>query len=761
MTGSETMAEGGSDGAGRRLVGILSAIGFATLVLLGGGAAVFYARARLLDLVVAGTALLVWAVVAWRRPAWRPRSTMWPGLAAAALTFAISTVTSGNARLGVEYTTYVLILSALYTLLVALLGDRVIRPRLLLALPGICTILVIAYLTLVAIDWQRFWSVLGRLDIPPLRPNDQALAYSNPSVAMAVAILSFVCTIGIVGVDGRRRYMVGLLGIGVLAVSFLTGSRGGMFGVGTGLLGVVIAALLVQGPRLVDSVRRDRRGQIAAASVAVGVVVTAVVFWPVLQMRLLTGGADLRASFWVASARAFLAHPITGTGPGTWPVDRLQYTQPPDSDVYIPHAHNIEINAAAELGLFGLVVGALIIVLAGLLIRDGLRSPNAVRRRWGYVATFAICYLIGHQQFDVFANAPAVLAVGALPFGVLDSTFEGRLRFDRRVPTVVASIAFVGLLIGIPIVGRLSLVADEYERGVQAANAGDFPTATALFRQAAIGDPDLPIHHLADGLMQARGGDLEAAQASLEAATADGYPVAWVNLAAVQAQLGDPTGAQASLDQASRLGVEHPHLALAMAAIRLQLGERSEAVEALADAFVASPSLVRDPFWSGDAPLAALFTDARARALELAPDSLGLAVEAGDDERARQLAEAFMGPEREAWQLYVDAMAGSVPAADQLWAYADAHPAFHAAVSLAALAAKHLGDAPRAEVWRALASTYTQFGAQYGRLPVVRLQPAPRELFMNETTTFYGPFTYGRQVPQDDLVPWLPHLVWE
>ncbi len=203
--------------------GILIAVGFALVILLGGGAAVFYAGARLLDVVIATLAILVWTVIAIRNPAWRPRTAMWPALVLVVAAFAVSTLFSRIPRWGAEFTGYTLLLSVLYALLVTACRDAILRARLLAAVPILCASIVVAYLALVWMDWQRFWQVLGTFAIPPLRPNDQALAYSNPSAAMAVAVLLYASTVGTLGFRGRRRVAIVVLGMGVASVMFLTG----------------------------------------------------------------------------------------------------------------------------------------------------------------------------------------------------------------------------------------------------------------------------------------------------------------------------------------------------------------------------------------------------------------------------------------------------------------------------------------------------------------------------------------------------------
>ncbi len=749
-----------TDPIGTRFAGILGAAAFAMVVLLGGGAAVFYARARFLDVAVAAAAAGAWAVVAIVRPGWRPRTEMWLGLALAVTTMVAAAILSRAPRWGLEFAAYALLLCSLYGLSVALFRNRVIRTRVLAAIPVLCASIIVAYLALVAVDWWRFWSAVGGFAIPPLRPNDQALAYSNPNAAMAVAVLLLAGSFGVIGVQGRRRLAVlGILVSGVLAVAFLSGSRAGMVGLLTGVVALTIAAVATRRGPSMTRVLRDRRVRMAALAVGMAAVLTVVLFWPVLERRLLTGGADLRLTFWRASGRMFVEDPLFGVGPGMWPLDRIRSTVHPESDVYIPHAHNIVVNTAAELGVVGLIVGVVCLLLVARVIRAGIRSEDPDRRRWGFVSVFVIGYLVGHQQLDLFANAPAVLAAGALPVAILDAGAAAS-RPDLRVPKAIALAALAGIVVLTPFLAWSQLQAARYESGVNAFNQRRWTEASTALEAVAQSDPSLGIHRLAAGLSQARSGALQLAASSFwSAAAADDYPIAWVNLAAVYERLGDRQAAADAAEHAFRLGPQHANVALAVADVRLAIGDRQGAVEALAASF-SVPSLVSDPIWDTEIPLATIYEDAVATALAAPDAAWGLHAEVGDIAGARAALADFHGFEREVYLLYLEAVEDPSKAT-ALFDAADENPTFHAATQLAAQTARRIGDTQGLERYRAIASSYTQFGTLYGRVARIASGPTVGVLFANDTTTFYGPFTYYRPMPQDDLVPWLPHLVWD
>ena len=64
----------------------------------------------------------MWAIVAWRLPAWRPRTAAWPLVILPLAAFALAVVASPFPRLGVEYLAWGILLVALYLLLVRILA---------------------------------------------------------------------------------------------------------------------------------------------------------------------------------------------------------------------------------------------------------------------------------------------------------------------------------------------------------------------------------------------------------------------------------------------------------------------------------------------------------------------------------------------------------------------------------------------------------------------------------------------------------------
>jgi tetratricopeptide (TPR) repeat protein len=281
---------------------------------------------------------------------------------------------------------------------------------------------------------------------------------------------------------------------------------------------------------------------------------------------------------------------------------------------------------------------------------------------------------------------------------------------------------------------------------------------------AVAADPEIAIGQLALGLAEARAGNMEGSESALRRASlADGYPISWANLAAVQFRRGEDEQARDSADRAFRLGRQHPEVAFEVAQVRFVAGDRAGAIEALAATLAQRPELITDPHLADGTVLPGLLEEATAQAYLVAPADLrwGISVVVNEYARARSDALALGVPERAAVLALVDALEGPASARDRLWAVAEADPAFPFGVAVAALGAQLLGDGARLDRYRAIANATSQFGTLYGRMARVRVDHTPGLLYVNESTTFYGVFTYGRRMVQDATVPWLATIVWE
>ena len=285
------------------------------------------------------------------------------------------------------------------------------------------------------------------------------LTYPNATAALLVPI-SLVVLGRLVATP--RSVPLALAATGLLAGFAATLSRAGALAFVVGL--VVLAALL--GPRatarvtvgpfagalvvliaLLPSMPTSHPPQPAlagaglAAGLAVGALAARVQPWPAVALlvggalaaglALLVGSGPGGSAGTVAGARANLAspdrtgalhaafrilaqHPLTGAGPGH--ADLRWKGQGRGSQVFA-YVHNEYAQAAAEFGLVGLVLLAVLLVaVAGLLW--SARPSGRARATWAGVVAATLAFAV-HSGFDFVWHLPAIVLTVTLLVGAV------------------------------------------------------------------------------------------------------------------------------------------------------------------------------------------------------------------------------------------------------------------------------------------------------------------------------------------------------
>jgi O-antigen ligase len=714
-----------------------------------------------------------WAVVAWRRPAWRPRSVLLPAIGLALGSLALSTALSRAPRLSVEYLGYAVLLAGGYLLLVRLMASDRLRARmqalvvvLALAVPGL-------YVFSVGIQWLTWWGNVGRPAVPPLRPDSVGLTFGNPSAVLTVAFLLAGPAVAIVA--GRRRGILPfavVLTLGLAFVTLVTGSRGGWVGLGLAIPATAGLWLASGGHwRMAIATARGlgRRGTAALGALALAVAAGGVALGPVLLRRLSDGGTDLRLNYIKAALRMFAEAPLAGTGPGTWVAQRIRYTVPPETDYYIPHAHDVYAQTLAELGLVGVAVGVAVIAAVAWLIRDGIRDADAGRRRWAWAAAFGLLYLAAHQLLDFYMNFPGVLFLAAIPVAYLDATASRAPAVPRpiRWPVALPGRLAAGALVLAVVIGAglgwSESVAATSETAVLATIRGDWAAADPLARDAASRDPAQPVYLFDAGLTAAHAGDHAAAADYLRRAVdLDPLPVALVDLAAEEVLLGRADDARTHLEAAAGLGLQRPAVAMAAGELAARLGMDDLAMDGYAAALAGLPSLAADPWWATAGRPGPALIDIVGRAETRAtPDvawQIGL-FGGSTPARLRELAaaDATSYGGLTAWDVVQAYLDPTGDAARAVFAAADAHPLDWQLATWAERLAFAAHDDATGYRYGRIAQTVS--GAFVGGLDV-RVVPSDewRQGLAELYPIFWGPYTYRRWSARDMLVPSLVHV---
>ena len=409
----------------RVLAWALIALAIIYLVFAGGGfAGIYSVRIRIISLAILAVTLVVWLVWAWRHPAWRPSTAIWPAFVVSLAVMAFATAISPTPRFGIEYVAWAILLTGGYLLLVRLWADPFFRPRLGALTVSAAFALCLLYIAVVVGRWIDWWGIVGSIVVPPLRPGFEGLSYGNPSAVLTVAVLLVTAAVAHLGfATVGRRIAVAILLVLAGVVIVMTGSRAGWFAVPVAIVVTAVGWLLV--PEHRASIRRRMTGR--AVWVGVGVVAVVgfaafAVLLPVILVRLGSGGEEGRLTFMATAFRMFLSAPIAGFGPGGWAPRRIAFTEPGEIDYYVPHAHDVYLATAAEYGVIGLAAGAVAVACVLWLIVRAVRDPDPVRRRFGWASLFGLVYFGAHQLLDFYPNMPAALFAFALPIAFLDAT---------------------------------------------------------------------------------------------------------------------------------------------------------------------------------------------------------------------------------------------------------------------------------------------------------------------------------------------------
>ena len=741
------------------------------LVLLGGGfPGIYSAWLRTASTAIIAVVLLVWLIIASRRPSWRPGTAIWPAFAAALAAFVVGIALSRTPRLGLDYLAYALLLTCLYLLLVRLWVDHFFQRRLPALAVGLTLLICVLYIAVVANHWAGFWSLVGAVVTPPLRPWFEGLTLGNPSAVMTVAVLFLSPAVAHLGLgSAARRIAVGLLIALVLLVTLLSGSRAGWLGLAIGVAITTVTWLLLEENRaLVRRLAGQRRIRVVLGAAAIVAVPSALVLGPGILFRVGAGGESARATYFSAAIRMFESAPVSGVGPGGWAANRILETRAGEIDYYIPHAHSLYLQTAAEFGLVGIVAGLVAVGCVLWLIAGGIRDVDPARRRFGWAALFSLAYFGAHQLLDFYPNMPAALFAFAFPIAYLDATSRRTIPLGRaKVPQVLRratpALLLIAALASVGVLAWSESVAAPASEAAEAADRREWPAALAGAKAAVAADPSIPAYTFTLGLAAANGGDLALAATSFEqSARVDDLPEAWLDLAAIRLEMGDEPGTRDALARSLRLGVQQPAIDVAAATLLLRMGDRQAASDAVVDAIIRAPSLAGDPFWTTDPGFSPLWPSILERSISTAGSAVAweIALMSGDESRARQLAGQLGPDERLLAQLVIDGWNGGPAAIAALEARARARPLDVPTIVWCARVTARAGDRETSLRYRDWASTIDGYAGGTAAEMRVVWQRGTSNAIAGSNTAFYGYYTYRRPTPVDHLIPGLPRLTY-
>jgi O-Antigen ligase len=267
-----------------------------------------------------------------------------------------------------------------------------------------------------------------------------------------------------------------------------------------------------------------------------------------LQSRLFNFSGTYRANLWRVAWHDFEAHPIIGSGAGSYEGYWLQRRTTP---LKVKNAHSLYLETLAELGIVGLVL--LIVALAAPLVAafKARKTPGIAIATGAYVA-----YLVGagvDWDWQLTSVTLAALFVGVALLAAARTGEEREL--SSRVRYVV-----MGFAAAIGAAGFVFLVGNMFlSRSTSAADKGNWAASARDAQRASDWLPwsTAPLDQLGDAQLGA--GNLVAARASFKQAIAKD-PGDW-NLWFDLARASTGAAQTSAIDHATRLDPLAPEIA--------------------------------------------------------------------------------------------------------------------------------------------------------------------------------------------------------
>lgn len=535
---------------------------------------------RILNAVAAGALIVTYIV---RAPSQTDRVDR--GILLALLLFATAAVVAQFPRQAFDALLAALLYAAAFFVARTLLASeagRLAFVRCLIGLSAVLTFLTAARWLLPALEW---WSLTGWTVIPPLDLNLNANPWGHRhDLTLLLVMLYPSWWIGRIG--PRRAAGATVFGALTLLIVLVDGSRNLWLAVALASAALFIPVAWRHWPR-------DRGRQVA---VGIGLLASIVavaasgVLGSVLERIFTTGPIAARGAMWGPLLDAWLAQPVAGYGPGSFPWV-LQLTDYFDTKSWAPrHPDSVIFQLLPEAGLLG--VAAVLVVTVTLL-------PAVLRGRSqaaGWVLfTFALAGLAANPTDFGFLVA---VAIGWAAFAIPRSV-EGPIPMPvgRRYVTL----ASLGCFAVIAVAWIATSVADIAYLSARSSIHGErVAEAIPRLELARRLDPGMALYARQLGTAQLVTDDIPRAIESLEVAVQlnPSDDAAWRTLALAHAASGDSAPAWAALEQAVETQRSDPTNLLLTAKWQMQDGRDDDAFATLAEILQAWPETVAAPGWS-------------------------------------------------------------------------------------------------------------------------------------------------------------------
>ena len=476
------------------------------------------------------------------------------------------------------------------------------------ALLNLAILFSVFNLALVVYWWLNWTAISGDpFSTPPFGYRLPGLFLNHPNIE--AAFLNLVAPIVLIRVLRSTRWSKRISWAAVfvlfLTVEFFTSSRAGwlalFMGCGTTLI-LFGLPILKRGRteilRLINFLK-TAKGVLLVVIFLGGFITLGFIF---VWQATVTGHAPVfsaRAGIWSVAWNIFKTAPILGYGPGSFHVLSAVETQIPPG-FYLVHAHNLFLQVAAEGGIVGIMLLALIAFVG---CRDFLRAwkiaSNSQKNRLAAYGGAAIGMVV-HHMFDLAFESPlytiSFLIIAAL--AVYDVR-ENSLTLSPRK----WGIPILSALIAVYMIGSIYTLRGSslYFQGVQLAQDNQWEEGTAKICQAADGNIQLTLFDFQCGLAEATMAMLQDENSLYDSAAfhlSRGldhdpfWPVHWANLATLEWSMGHHSKGLELMEKAVDLAPRNSIFAMNLGWMYAQTGNTDAARSIYRETILLNPWLI-------------------------------------------------------------------------------------------------------------------------------------------------------------------------
>jgi O-antigen ligase len=260
-----------------------------------------------------------------------------------------------------------------------------------------------------------------------------------------------------------------------------------------------------------------------------------------------------RYQVWNIAIKEFKAHPVAGTGAGTF---EFTWNERGTTNEFTRDAHNIWLQNMSELGVPGLLLIVAVAVAAvglGLAVRVRARRATSAGVAAAFLALMLVYLLNATVDWMWESTAVTVLALAGI--GILGVRLsEGPIRLRLPARATLVALAAGAAIVQLP--GILS--TSDIRRSQSAERAGNASAALALARDAVSAEPWSASAHEQQALVLEAEGRLS--QAKHEESTAVSHEPTnyahYLTLSRIETELGQLAAAVRNSDRARQL---RPH----------------------------------------------------------------------------------------------------------------------------------------------------------------------------------------------------------